>query len=409
MNRREFPVEWAHALCRLGALLTGLRLVAGGRGLWTDPGPPDPAGWLPVILGVLLVSAGAVPRLPLAGSALGALARAMARTWKLWLPVAAGLFPILVLEAACSLILPPRVPHFSRFLEGGFFVPDPILGYKPRPSSRVSLEMRDPQGRTLYRATYHTDACSRRITPRLATQPAEAFALFFGCSMTFGEGLQDDETLPARFADLRPRYRSYNYAFSGYGPQQMLEHLKNPELPAQIGEGNGILVYPFIDDHVPRAIGSMVVVENWGRTFPCYALDASGNLRREGTFWSARPVVSRLYQMLFLSETVRFFDLSFPPRLTAGHLRLTSAIIAESYRQFKARFPAGRFVLLLYPGTKLRGVVPQPRPGPDFHLADFSDLPWSDPALLLPDRWHPSARGNVELAQRLAEHLDRLP
>ena len=72
---------------------------------------------------------------------------------------------------------------------------DELLGYKPRPNARMASKMK-LKGREIYNVTYSTDAYSRRVTPVRAVGQADKFILFFGCSFTFGAGVQNDETLP---------------------------------------------------------------------------------------------------------------------------------------------------------------------------------------------------------------------
>src|SRR5512139_3323437 len=83
--------------------------------------------------------------------------------------------------------------------------PDPVLGFRPLPNSEaIATATWGPE--TIYRRTYHFDADAARVTP---SGPAGADTyLFIGDSFTFGQGLEDDETLPAQFAkanDLKVR------------------------------------------------------------------------------------------------------------------------------------------------------------------------------------------------------------
>ena len=64
-----------------------------------------------------------------------------------------------------------------------------------------------------------------RTIPRLAKGVAQRYALFLGCSYTFGDGVGDSETLPAPFGARAPAYHVYNFATTGYGPPRANEWL----------------------------------------------------------------------------------------------------------------------------------------------------------------------------------------
>ena len=52
------------------------------------------------------------------------------------------------------------------------------------------------------------------------------FVIFTGCSFVFGEGVNDNQTLPYLYGKQNPAVRCYNYGFPGYGTQQMLAVLQ---------------------------------------------------------------------------------------------------------------------------------------------------------------------------------------
>ena len=92
---------------------------------------------------------------------------------------------------------------------------DPYLGYKPRPDTTL-VGIRTKNGVPIYRITFRTDSNHLRVTPD-PNPAANQYALFFGCSMTFGEGVESTETLPYYFGKTDSAYHAYNLAFSGYG------------------------------------------------------------------------------------------------------------------------------------------------------------------------------------------------
>jgi hypothetical protein len=228
-------------------------------------------------------------------------------------------------------------------------------------------------------------------------------ALFFGGSFTFGEGLNDKETLPFFFSAVAPEYESYNYGFSGYGPQQMCELLRDSSFLHQIVQRKGVLVYVFVDDHVRRAIGSLVTFNGWCRKCPNFVLQENGSVKREGNFSSGRPVTSVLYRLLGISNILRVSHFELPPVITADHMELAEALIAESRRRFLSLFPSSTFITLIYPGSTLA-----PRLKPLLEKNKIAYLDYSSmtdlrqgPYVINAEDKHASARANSVIAQRL--------
>jgi len=226
-------------------------------------------------------------------------------------------------------------------------IADDLLGYKPKPNSRVTSVMKIP-GQVLYDIHYTTDAFSRRLTPTFPVEGRDRFALFFGGSFAFGEGVEDDETVPFYFGEAVGRYRPYNYAYSGYGPQMTLAKLEAGDLSREVTENNGVLIYVFTNNHVNRAVGTLFVYE-WGWMMPYYQFQ-DGRFVRKGNFTTDRPVTSKIYAFLSRLQIRRYFNLDFP-LLRDSHYDLTGKMLHQAQKAFKKQFPQGRFAVLIYPGA----------------------------------------------------------
>lgn len=97
----------------------------------------------------------------------------------------------------------------------------PILGWGPQHAGTFHHKKIDGDtGKVIYEVDYTVDEYLNRQVISATTGPTIAF---FGDSMTFGTGLNDADTLPQAFADATGRrYRVFNFAIPGYGPQQFL-------------------------------------------------------------------------------------------------------------------------------------------------------------------------------------------
>ena len=86
---------------------------------------------------------------------------------------------------------------------------------------------------------------------------ANKHALFFGDSLTFGEGLKDEETLPYLFQQYNDTYQSYNYGFLGQGPGHMLLRVSTPEFKRKFKDKKGTVFYLYRDDAVKITAGKV--------------------------------------------------------------------------------------------------------------------------------------------------------
>jgi len=282
---------------------------------------------------------------------------------------------------------------------------DDLVGPKGAPNVQVN-SIKKCDGRVLYDATYTTDEFGRRITYPSNPAAKEKFLAFFGCSYVFGEGLNDEETLPWQVAMLAPAFRVYNYGVSGHGPQQMLAKLESGEFAREVAERSGIVVYVFIPHHVRRAIGSMRVATKWGRAFPNYELDAQRRPVRIGNFTTGRPALTRWYDSLAEIATLRFFGVAVPPFLTGGHLEFTARVIHGAEEACRSRFADSRFCVLLYPDSPRaemggNAIIPYlDRLGIEY--LDFTSLiDMRDEAFSIKEGGHPTAAAHKRVAEAL--------
>ncbi len=302
---------------------------------------------------------------------------------------------------------PAAAPGLSTQFSAPYVEPDPDLGYVLKPSIWVTATQ--TAGDTIiYQRIYTTDALRRRLTPVENPTGRQQFALFFGGSFTFGDGLPDDATLPAAFGRAAPGVMPYNYGASGYGPQHMLAQFQNWPLPAQVSQAEGVAIYTFICPHVNRAIGSMDVINTWGSSMPYYRLEGNQLVRR-GDFVSGRPVLATVYSLLGMSQTVAYFGLQIP-RLTEAHYALTARIVAEAAAEFERQFGSNQFYVLLYPDSSgCAGQIQPQLTQLGLRVLDYSTLISREQANLWQPDGHPTAAAQQIVAGRLARDLQLSP
>lgn len=199
---------------------------------------------------------------------------------------------------------------------------------------------------TVYNAHYTIDTNNIRVTPDHDALKKK-HALFFGCSIAFGLGLDDNKTLPFQFQNASP-YNAYNFAYEGYGTNQMLARLQFQHLPDVVQEKEGIAVYVFFWDHIERAIGSMDRYTKWVSNAPYYEMK-DGKLTRNKTFKDGRSFVSSMYERLYQSSIIQYFEVGFPLGLNDDHFDLVSEMVKESRDEYQRQFGENEFYLAIYP------------------------------------------------------------
>ena len=289
----------------------------------------------------------------------------------------------------------------------GQAIPDPFLGYT-LPKNALIADKVELGGQLLYQGTYTTDAYHRRVTPIDHPEQRHNFFLFFGCSMTFGLGVNDDETMPFYVAQYASRFRPYNYGVAGYGPHHMLAQLQRGNLTKEINEKHGIAVYTFIDHHIKRVLGAMREYTLSGVQVPIYALDAHDRLVRQESATFGRRLISFLSGGLGKSQILTYYHITFPPMpgIREEHIRLTARIIEEARNAFHQQFPSAEFYVLLYPGVRHgKDLIPYLAQAGIKYLDYSSFIDWPHPELTLQDSIHPTAHGHRLVAAQLAKDL----
>ena len=265
---------------------------------------------------------------------------------------------------------------------------------------------RTDTGATLYEVTYTIDEFGKRKTPVAAAQSRTKFAAFFGCSFTFGEGLDDDETLPYYFGTEAPEYVPYNFAFQGGGPFDAMARLDTYDAAAEIAEREGIAVYVYIDDHVNR-LTDTTRTASWRRNAVYYEPGPDGRFEHRGTFRSARPLRSTLFALIGGSHVLRALGVHWPTGIHDDAIELTAAALADFGRRFRDRVPGAELVVVAYPGQWASGKLGVHLETLGVRYYDFKDLFSSeDPEYRISDvDRHPNAKGQQTLARALAREL----
>ena len=162
------------------------------------------------------------------------------------------------------------------------------LGYVYPPglknfSSRMVAYSSGSTKNIVYDVLYNIDSLGNRFTPFVGDNAPKKTnsILFLGDSLTFGEGLSDDETL-SYFIQARTGRAALNAGLHGYGAHQSLRILEDQDLYDKRTSGHDIktIVYRSIVEHIHRTAG----YSSWDSYGPCYELTPSKTVSYRGSF-----------------------------------------------------------------------------------------------------------------------------
>ncbi|OGX33790.1 MAG: hypothetical protein A3C36_06295 [Omnitrophica WOR_2 bacterium RIFCSPHIGHO2_02_FULL_52_10] len=261
-------------------------------------------------------------------------------------------------------------------------------------------------GEYIYDVNYTIDEFGRRVTIVPGREQRDQYILFMGCSFMYGEGVQDNETLPFHVGRMTTEYLPYNYAFHGLGPFDLLAKLENLDLRSQVQEKDGLLIYLFMDDHVKRVTGAMSVMK-WKGNQVYYAVDHQGDFVRHGSFNTGRSFLTPLYKILLKSRILRYFNVDIP-KIGTSHIELTAKVIEAMKNEYQKKFGSEKFYVFIksksWIGQRLAEQL-DARGIKNFNIESiFAD---GDRELyrLSADDGHPSALAQQMMAEKIVQDL----
>lgn len=201
----------------------------------------------------------------------------------------------------------------------------------------------DNTGKRLYDVLYTLNKDGWRVTPERGAA-ADTAVLLFGCSFTFGEGVEDRETYAYRLGELLgERYQVYNFAQRGYGAHQMLAQIESGILDPLCARYKRIFAFFLtIVDHPNRCTG----FSNYSFTAPQYILK-DGKIIRNGLLTGSKTM--KFYDIIFRNSAVYKKTKPLLQKLSfSDPITLHNAIIAEAARQMQKRC-ATDFTVLVWP------------------------------------------------------------
>jgi hypothetical protein len=295
---------------------------------------------------------------------------------------------------------------------------DPEIGFVPRPNSVTRRTDFDSQGAAVVSYHVFNDRRGARVTRPGDQSPAHPDILFIGDSVTWGHGVENEETFSYR-VPLKLGATGANVSMGSYGTTQVLQMLRrNQDLAPKL------IVYPFITDHLERNVLACA------RSYYPFCLDLSHVVRdQQGRLkiappWSdgvtrtqlqARADIGRLDPLTWVTHGV---DVAYG-RVLWAVAKNTLAIPAERdlaleyllREMTESAKSFGSALMIVYvpqtsndtkPEAIFRSAVKLGLPILDLSEAFRArqSIP-SAPALYIPEDGHPSAAGHALIADEI--------
>lgn len=228
---------------------------------------------------------------------------------------------------------------------GGYGYEDDVLGFVPVKGVR-GHSSKIEGGKRLFDVTYSIDSNGQRVAPAINPEGTSACVLFFGDSFTFGEGLEDGETLPYQVGvQSGGRVQTYNFGFHGYGPHQMLSAIEHDVVRDRVRCKPDFAIYQALPDHAARVSGKIT----YAKHSPRYRLQTDGTVRFAGHFDDeAPPWQQNLRGRFGKSAIYRWFQAFALPAVSDDDVRLMLGVVSSSRDQLERQYPGIHFQVILW-------------------------------------------------------------
>jgi len=230
----------------------------------------------------------------------------------------------------------------------------PLIGYK-NSANYVGDHERKFDDTLGFKVRYTTDSNGNRSGWPVSQEPPNECTVVFGCSYTFGFGLNDDEPVAYQLGRLTGSH-VVNLGVNSYGPHQLLAMLEFGLFDGTANCKPATIIYQAIPDHLRRAGGYTQYGDDrtaYDVNGPRYILSDDGELEYTGLFrdfteGQAKQSVqdeifgkSSIYQEYFVNRDW----------LGTDDVDLYIAIVADIRRRLKERYPDVEFVVVYWDTT----------------------------------------------------------
>ncbi len=177
--------------------------------------------------------------------------------------------------------------------------------------------------------------------PTTGKQYKNACIVIAGCSFTYGEALDDDETFGAVLSEKYPKYKIYNIGLTGASSRETLYILRNHKkyekenlLPKQ-GEETKFVIYTYIHDQKRRLINNVF------RISPNFKIVKNEKGEKELSFYKSNNPIIKTF-------IYKYYARKYQPINDKYLQNLFTLYMQEIKKETEKIFPNAKFVLFVY-------------------------------------------------------------
>ena len=330
--------------------------------------------------------------------------------WKPWFPnIVLSIFMVIVtlflVEFTLGLLIKRNAskaqtisqkPAIERPDHTQCIVLDDTLGYRARPNWH--LQWQPSKEKNVL--SFSTDTLSRRIVPTNDSSKVirDKYALFLGCSYTYGDGVSDNETMPFFFEQKANRFQAKNYGFMGYSPLQSLALFQHRSLRKEIKQPQGFAVYTYINDQIDRVIPASRWIELMKGRFPNLN---SQTMTTDGIFQKKHHILCDFVLWAGNTNIAQYFRIGYPKIHNSSHYQLVVEILKKTKEGYQRQFKNNNFYVIIFPGSPLEPSMKKMFDESGIRYFDYSELLDLEKNYLPYDSAHPKA----EVYKRVMEEF----
>jgi hypothetical protein len=291
-----------------------------------------------------------------------------------------------------------------------------ILGYAPVANQKFHVT-KYQNNDLVYDVVYTIDGNGLRVAPPDQGGNDRECVVFLGDSLTFGHGLNDNQTVPYLTGlKTQGKFRIYNFALGGYGPHQILASLEKGRVQSTVKCQPKYAIYQLIEDHVARAAG----LASWDTHGPKYILDKNGQVVYKGHFDAqqvsrqvSEGIESAIPQPIIdaIKKSFIFTAIHYKQRpVNEDDINLMVAIVDKSKKIFEERYPGSEFEVILWNDNETAEQILQKLQAKKIKVYLINDiLPEhkQDPSKYQLSKYdkHPNLLANEMIANYVTKHI----
>lgn len=238
----------------------------------------------------------------------------------------------------------------------GYFIGNNVdyLGYAPTKNFKAHV-VKKYKDKIIYDVNYKINNDGLRETLS-SNEKSDKCLLFFVCSYMFGEGVNDNETLPYYTGLMSGnKYRIYNFGFHGYGPHQMLSELEHG-ITEKIAKNckESTIIYSRLPYHIQRLAGRTY----WDEHGPKYVLE-NGKVVFKGHFDDEENILEQieiLFPKLQFYKVLKRYIVSKRYNLNQNekeyYTKLYIEVLKKSWKLAREKHNANRFIIIFWDWNK---------------------------------------------------------